>query len=131
MAHTDRQGNKIDCDYEVSLVTTPCYYGGVRYWFSCSSCGRRVAVLYLAPGGVYFRCRHCNNLSYWSRNRCTLESFGHIDREIEKLRSEIKRRTWRGRPTRKVRRLYALERKMGILSGPIMAQMEKSKARLR
>ena len=45
--------------------------------------------------------------------------------------SQIKRWTWRGRPTRKVRRLHALERKMGILSGPIMAQMEKFKARLR
>jgi hypothetical protein len=128
---TDREGNKTDYNYEVSLVTTPCNLGGVRYWFACPSCGGRVAVLYLAPGEVYFRCRHCNNLSYRSRNRCRLESFGHTDREIKKLRSEIKRRTWRGRPTRKVRRLYALERKMGILSVPIMAQMEKSKARLR
>jgi hypothetical protein len=64
----DKQGNKTDYDYEVSLVTTPCNFGGVRYWFGCPSCGRRVAVLYLAPGDVYFRCRYCNNLSYWSRN---------------------------------------------------------------
>jgi len=129
---TDRQGNKTDYNYEVSLVTTtPCNFGGVRYWFACLSCSGRAAVLYLATGDVYFRCRHCNNLSYRSRNRCRLESFGHTDREIKKLRSEIKRRTWRGRPTRKVRRLYALERKMGMLSGPIMAQMKKFEAGLR
>jgi len=128
---TDRQGKKTDYNYEVSLVTTPCNLGGVRYWFGCPSCGRRVAVLYLAPGDVYFRCRNCNNLSYWSRNRCTLESFGHTDREIKKLRNEIKRWTWRGRPTRKVKRLQALERKMGILSGPIMARLDRFKARLR
>ena len=127
---TDRDGNKTDYDDKVNLVTTPCYFGGVRYWFGCPWCGRRVAVLYLAPGDVNFRCRNCNNLSYHSRNRCTLELFGHTSRQIDELHSQIKRWTWRGRPTRKVRRLQALERKMGVLSGPIMARMEKFKARL-
>ena len=127
---TDREGKKTDYKDEVSLVTTPCNFGGVRYWFGCPSCGRRVGVLYLAPGDVYFRCRHCNNLSYHSRNNCSTAKFGVTSREIDKLRSEIKRWTWRGRPTRKVRRLHALERKMRILSGPVMARMEKLKARL-
>ena len=127
---TDKEGNKTDYDYQISLVTTPCNLGGVRHWFGCPSCGRRVGVLYLVPGDVYFRCRHCNNLSYWSRNRCPLESFGHTSRQIDELRSQIKRWTWRGRPTRKVRRLQALEQKMRMLSGPIMARMEKFKARL-
>ena len=128
---TDRNGNETDYDYQVSLVTTPCYFGGVRYWFSCLYCGRRVAVLYLAPGDVYFRCRHCNNLSYHSRNRCTMGSFGHTSRQIDQLRSEIKRWTWQGRPTRKVIRLQALERKMSALSGPVMSRIDKLKARLR
>lgn len=128
---TDREGNKTDYDYEVSLVTTPCNFGGLRYWFGCPSCGRRVAVLYLAPGDVYFRCRHCNNLSYHSRNESSpFAILGVTDREIKRLRSEIKRWTWRGRPTRKVRRLHALERKMGMLSGPIRVRMEKLEARL-
>lgn len=127
----DREGNKTDYDYKVNLVTTPCYFGGVRYWFGCRSCGRRVAVLYLAPGDVYFRCRHCNNLSYHSRNNCSVAKFGVTGREIDKLRSEIKRWTWRGRPTRKVRRLQALERKMGMLSGSISARLGKWEARLR
>jgi len=129
---TDRKGNKTDFGYEVNLVTTRCNFGGVRYWFECPSCGRRVGVLYLAPGDTYFRCRHCNNLSYHSRNGANVYViFGMLDRKIKKLRSEIKRWTWRGRPTRKVRRLQALQRKMGILSGPISAQMEKMRARLR
>ena len=127
---TDREGNKTDYDCEVSLVTTPCNFGGVRYWFGCPSCGRRVAVLYLAPGDVYFRCRNCNNLSYQSRNDCSMAKFGVTGREIDRLRSEIKRWTWRGRPTRKVRRLQYLERKMQMLGGPIMARMEKFKARI-
>ncbi len=128
---TDRKGKRTDYDYQVSLVTTPCNFGGVRYWFGCPSCGRRVAVLYLAPGDVHFRCRNCNNLSYHSRNESNIYGiFGVLDRKIKKLRSEIKRWTWRGRPTRKVRRIQALQRKMGILSGPIRAQMEKMEARL-
>ncbi len=42
---TDREGNKTDYDYQVSLVTTPCNFGGVRYWFACPDCWRRVGVL--------------------------------------------------------------------------------------
>ena len=71
-----------------------------------------VGVLYLAPGDVYFKCRHCNNLSYRSRNRCGLESWGETSREIDKLWPQIKRWTWRGRPTRKVRKLRVLEQRM-------------------
>jgi len=35
-----------------------------------------------------------------------------IDKQIEELRSDIKRWTYRGRPTRRVRRLLALEERM-------------------
>ena len=92
-AITDRQGNSTPYDNEVSLITTPCNLGGVRYWFACPDCWSRVAVLYLAPGDVHFRCRHCNNLSYHSRNNCSVAKFGVTGREIDKLRSEIKRWT--------------------------------------
>jgi len=72
---TDRNtGEKTNCDYKIPLVTTPCHFGGVRYWFICplakngTYCVRRVGTLYLAPGATYFACRHCYNLSYESRN---------------------------------------------------------------
>lgn len=54
-------------DYSVGLVTTPCYFGGVRYWFKCNGCGARVGTLYLY-GGLDFLCRGCLDLSYKSRN---------------------------------------------------------------
>jgi hypothetical protein len=126
---TGRDGNKTDYNYPVSLVTTPCNFGGVRYWFGCPSCERRVGVLYLAPGDVHFRCRHCNNLSYHSRSRSGMELFGHTSRQIDKLQGEIKRWTWRGRPTRKVRRLRALEWKMSILGGQALTKLERFTAR--
>ena len=61
---------KTELDYKVRLVTTPCNFGGVRYWFICplvvddKPCRRRVGKLYLPPGGTYFGCRHCYNLTY-------------------------------------------------------------------
>lgn len=63
---------KTPLDYPIELTTTPCNFGGIRYWFICplvvngSPCGRRVAKLYLPPGGKYFGCRHCYNLTYTS-----------------------------------------------------------------
>lgn len=129
---TDSEGNKTNYDYKVNLVTTACNFGGVRYWFGCPSCGRRVGALYLAPGNVRFRCRRCNNLSYNSRNESSAVALlGETCREIDKLRSQIKRWTWRGRPTRKARKLYALQRKAGILDRQAMTQFERFKARLR
>ena len=100
------------CEYEVSLLTTPCNFGGKRYWFGCPICCKRVGVLYLAPDQIYFTCRYCSNLSYYSRNRSKLGAIGHAFRQIEELRSRIKRWTWRGRPTRKARKLFKIQNRL-------------------
>lgn len=57
----------------VLLDTTPCNYGGVRYWFLCpaSGCCRRVAILYL--GGRYPACRHCLRLAYRTQNESSAD----------------------------------------------------------
>ena len=127
---TDREGNVTPYDSKVDLITTPCNLGGVRYWFACPCCGRRVGGLYLAPGEHYFRCRHCNDLTYRSRNRCKIEAWGHTSRQIEKLQGEIKRRTWRGMPTRNVRRLHKLNRKMGVLSAHAATMLDRLRGRV-
>lgn len=65
---TDRHsGEKTSLDYNVTLVSTQCNFGGKRWWFICplGNCGRRVGVLYLG-GGKYFGCRHCYDLTYES-----------------------------------------------------------------
>jgi len=140
---TDRNTDeKTNYDYKISLTTTPCNFGGVRYWFICplsvngAYCGRRVGTLYLASGGNYFGCRHCYDLSYESRNESRLGRWGQmghflvVERRMEELYSKIKRWTWRGKPTRKVKRLQALTQKIKVLSGPFISQMEQFKARL-
>jgi hypothetical protein len=122
---TDRgTGEKTDYDYKISLTTTPCNFGGVRYWFICPLsingvyCGRRTGTLYIASGGNYFGCRHCYDLSYESRNESRLGRFGNIgytivaERKIEELYSQIKRWTYKGKPTKKARKLQALEAKV-------------------
>ena len=117
---TDRSsGEKTNYDYKVTLTTTPCHFGGVRYWFVCplSGCGRRVGKLFLSSGGRYFGCRHCYDLSYESRNEShdgklgIMGSFLDIDKRIGKLCDQTKRWTYAGRPTRKARRIYALQQK--------------------
>ena len=69
---TNSTGEKTELDYKAQLVTTPCNFGGIRYWFICplvadgKPCNRRVAKIYLPPGSKYFGCRHCYNLTYKS-----------------------------------------------------------------
>jgi len=123
-------GNQSHHSYRIALSSTGCRYGGRRFWFQCPGCSKRVATLFLASRERHFRCRECNDLTYWSRNRCVIESHGHISRQIDKLRREIKRWTWRGRPTRQARRLRALEQRMGLYSPQIWAQMDKLKRRV-
>ena len=56
----------------VRLEMTPTQFGGRRWWFTCPlivgrvACRRRVGKLYLPPGGRYFGCRNCHNLTYRS-----------------------------------------------------------------
>lgn len=61
-----------DVDYRIPLETTRPHYGGLRWWFLCplsrdgKYCGRRVSKLHLPPGGKYYGCRHCYDLTYQS-----------------------------------------------------------------
>lgn len=50
----------------IKLDSTPLNFGGVRWWFICPNCSRRVAHLHLPSRAFYFRCRHCYNLTYES-----------------------------------------------------------------
>lgn len=112
---TNREGIKADYDYSVSIVSTPCNYGGLRYWFICPLsrngyyCGKRVAELFI--DGKYFGCRHCYNLTYSSRNVNRRSPYYPIFRsldlrnKIDELQTKMKREFYRGKLTRKARRL--------------------------
>ena len=107
---TRHDGEKKQMDYKISLTTTPCNYGGLRYWYICPLsvngryCGRRVGTLY--NGGDYYGCRHCYNLTYNSRNLSGVSKVaGQVISmpELDKLESEVKRQHYAGKMTRRYR----------------------------
>ena len=128
-AMTDRNtGKESRFDYKVQLEATPCHLGGVRWWFICPlsvngvRCGRRVGVLYRAPRADYYGCRHCHNLSYESRNERRygrVAYLGHcwtLSTRIEKLQEQTKRWTYRGVPTKRMRRLAVLQARLNAFA---------------
>jgi hypothetical protein len=121
---TDSAGEKKEFDYKVPLTTTPCWFGGKRYWFICPMsrdgkyCGKRVGVLYM--GGDYFACRHCYDLTYNSKNENRGYKYFHlfntlrVHKKIEELSEQIKRPYYAGQPTKKQRRLDQLYAEAGM-----------------
>ena len=65
-------GRKTSFREAIPLTKTRPNFGGQRWWFICPltvngvACGRRVRKLYLPPGGQYFGCRNCYDLTYES-----------------------------------------------------------------
>lgn len=129
---------KKDFQYKVPVITTPCHYGGIRYWFKCQLsvggvyCGRRVGVLY--KDGDWFGCRHCYNLTYASRNvnrRYYLSSVFRVfdfDEQIDKLYKKTKRYTYAGKPTKTMRKINRLNKQMEhyfLMMDNVMSKVSK------
>ena len=59
-------GEKVD--FKIYLQTTEPNFGGIRWWLICPlmGCNRRVTKLHSPPGGKYFGCRECYDLTYTS-----------------------------------------------------------------
>lgn len=74
----------------VPILTTECNFGGVRYWFGCPRCGRRVAVLYLRARG--FACRGCNRITYASQSGDEIDRTWRTQAKLERLLGEHWRR---------------------------------------
>lgn len=102
----DRQtGEATDKRYSVKLVTTPCNYGGVRYWFECPFCKKRMGTLYLYEKND-FACRKCLNLPYKSQNNSGVErAVGECMNypQLEEFRAKI-RPYYNGKMTRNYKR---------------------------
>lgn len=104
-------------DQKIKLETTPCNFGGNRWYFRCSLwkngvyCGRRVAILYQA--GDYFGCRNCADLSYDSCNQAKrMRGFPwkHFinGSKADDLYAKVKVEYYNGKPTRKYKRCLDL-----------------------
>lgn len=114
-SQTAIDGTKIDYNYSVGLDSTRCNFGGQRYWFRCSSCGRRVRALFY--DNQYFTCRHCMNLSYRSRQENNSSKFPEIAllkmliRDEEKIAKllPIKKTHYKGQPTKRYQKYLVLQ----------------------
>lgn len=79
-----RSGQKID--YKVRLTRTFPRYGGERLWFICPATRKRVAKLYLHPGGDIFASRQAYRLSYSSQSET---SYDRAIRKMWKLKNRL------------------------------------------
>lgn len=122
---TNREGEKKNIDYTIDMESTPCFYGGWRFWFRCPNyhCQKRVAKLY--QNGEYFICRHCASLTYESCQKSGSSFFFGklIDQELkfEKLREKTKIYVRKGTLTKKATKLWNMKENMNYL----FAQSEK------
>lgn len=118
-------GGRQELDYRIALTTTPCNFGGERFWFVCplmrlgQQCGRRVGVLYRVD--KYFACRTCNQLAYSSQMQGgRVRSSSVTIPDLDNLVKQIHRYYYRGKPTRKYRRLMKMsqqiEREFALIS---------------
>jgi hypothetical protein len=112
--HTSRDtGEKEDMNFKVGLATTPCNYGGKRYWFICplskngKYCGRRVGVLFCI--GKWFGCRHCGEIAYAKQMEGGRFRWNGVSApDVDRAKEEIKRYYYKGKPTRRYKRYLRL-----------------------
>ncbi len=83
----------------VYLTTTRPHYGGLRWWFCCPRCRRRVARLHLPSRVQRFGCRTCHDLSYESAqtSRGSSRSFFLLVARETGLNYSAARAWWRAR----------------------------------
>jgi hypothetical protein len=123
---TENNGEKKEFNYEVKLTTTPCNYGGARYWFICplvvngQRCGRCVGVLY--KGGDYFGCRHCYDLTYSSkkhnRKYKNYSLFHALDlmTKSELIQRKMKRGFYAGKPTKNLKKIEKITNQLSTIN---------------
>ena len=109
--NTDREGNKTDKDYKISLVAVPSNLGkGEVLYFICPVTHRKCRILYCCYGSdiwksrmayqnrIYYNSQISSKRSYWN------DRYWDYENKIEKLEAEnIKRRkqyTYKGKPTK-------------------------------
>lgn len=109
---------------EIALITTPCHFGGRRYWLSCPGCQRCCAVL--CCDGRLFLCRHCYRLPYQSQ----LENgFGRACLRRSKLEEQLydhsQKRRWKSSTDKLVARLVAAEEEVNQVMAARLGHIEQ------
>jgi hypothetical protein len=124
-----QSGEKTEIRYKIRLVTTPCNYGGKRYWFECplttngEYCGRKVGVIYSV--GNLFGCRHCANVAYRAQfENGKLRMGSNTKPNMQDALANVTTRYYKGRPTRKFRRYLRLRERFETLWAKIAEKLD-------
>ncbi len=115
-----------DVAERLTIVNTPCAFGGARPWFKCPCCARRVAMLYLRGGR--FACRQCKRVAYSSQSDDALDRLWRRQHKIENrlapnwqrpkgMRQRTYARLWSGLMDCEARREEALAVFVALLTG--------------
>ena len=76
---------------KISTASTPCHFGGQRWWFWCPRCGRRAAKLLCPLGRRHYECRVCHDANYESQRRSNKAIWKVIARNTGYHWKDIKR----------------------------------------
>lgn len=71
-----------DRQQQISVVRTPCNYGGYRRWFRCPVCDRRCELLYLRS--ARFACRKCQLVAYASQSGALIDRLIHKSHKLQR-----------------------------------------------
>lgn len=118
-------------EYDIPLVTTPCNYGGIRYWFECLVCKRRVGTVYFRAN--IFACRHCQFLTYESKLLSgRFKGIGRIVSipEVDAAAEKVKRVYYNGKLTKNYIRFMNKQRRFYSAWGGHLEAIEKRSKRL-
>lgn len=107
-------------DYSYNLHKVPCNLGGYRWAIGCGFyrnnryCGRKVYTLFKPPNSDYFGCRKCMHIIYESQRRSRykykfLDRIFKADEKIIKLEEAITKLHYKGKYTKKVKKLLKLK----------------------
>ncbi len=57
----------------IQITSSPCRFGGKRWWWICPRTGQRVAMLFLPNGGIQFWSREAYGLGYQSTRETRID----------------------------------------------------------
>lgn len=102
-------------DYNISLIATPCNYGGKRWWLVCPLKGNKCTILYLQNNGL-FGSRKTLNLCYDGQKESKKYRYLSYIMGMNKtkalvLREKMKYPYRNGKPTKKLERFFRLSEK--------------------
>jgi hypothetical protein len=89
----ERPGHDAPRHLWITVVPTRVNFGGIRQWFLCPRCSRRVRKLYFADGREGMACRHCLRLVYRSQYASRHPLAVHF-RRMKRLYPELFPKSW-------------------------------------